>query len=292
MSNDDSIQPNYIYGFKTDLRQKSSAVELRIDKVDKFNIPYALIPKRAVYGMLMIVFIGLFNFFFMITDVKRLLYLGLPLAIGDIGILILIFLYVFIFPKFGSLLYISTNLISHIYYNRQVRKGKKPRSKATGFLPTRKDGLVRYANGDVARMFWLDGKTLKTAYPHEVLKQEEVAAAYHNNRNRTVTETIITSSEKQNTELQIENLRAMEKTTDNEGIQDLINLQRRYVEQRIEGARTTFVQYLLMIAPDERNLEDAIETLFASVEEGLYYNVSAMTKQETDRLLSEIKGFR
>ena len=218
--------------------------------------------------------------------------LGLPLVIGDIGILILIFLYVFIFPKFGSLLYISTNLISHIYYNRQVRKGKKPRSKATGFLPTRKDGLVRYANGDVARMFWLDGKTLKTAYPHEVLKQEEVAAAYHNNRNRTVTETIITSSEKQNTELQIENLRAMEKTTDNEGIQDLINLQRRYVEQRIEGARTTFVQYLLMIAPDERNLEDAIETLFASVEEGLYYNVSAMTKQETDRLLSEIKGFR
>ncbi|HCU8763854.1 hypothetical protein [Staphylococcus warneri] len=292
MPKDDSNQPNYIYGFKTDIRQKAREVELRIDKVDKFNIPYGLIPIRAVYGVLILVALLLFNFFFIVLDLKRILFLGIPLALFDIGILILVFLYAFIFPSFGSLLKISVNLMSHLYNNRQVRKGKKPRSKATGFIPARKDGLVRCANGDVGRMFWLDGKTLKTAYPQEVLKQEEIAAAYHNNRNRNTTETIITSSEKQNTELQIENLRALEKTNTNEGVQDLINIQRRYVEEKIEGARTTFVQYLFMVAPDERNLEDAIETLIASVSEGLYYNVQAMTKQETDRLLSEIKGFR
>ncbi|MVI48758.1 hypothetical protein GO737_13975, partial [Staphylococcus aureus] len=103
--------------------------------------------------------------------------------------------------------------------------------------------------------------------------QEGIAAAYHTSRNREITENIITSSQRQSTELQLENMRALEETNEDDSIKELINLQHTYTDRVIEGRATTFVQYLLMIAPDERILEEGIENLYNSVEEGLYYNV-------------------
>ena len=93
-----SAQPNSIYGFKTNLRQRKSEVELRIDKVDRWNIPYAVIPKRLIYGILMVAVILLATFFFVISDLKRALYLAIPIILLILGLLILIGLYVFTFP--------------------------------------------------------------------------------------------------------------------------------------------------------------------------------------------------
>ncbi|OEL08238.1 hypothetical protein [Staphylococcus equorum] len=291
--NNDAGQPNAIYGFKTNLRQKKYEVELRIDKVEKFNLnDYSIIPIRLIYGLLMFIAIVLGSFFFLASDVKRAMYLGVPLIVTDIGLVIIIVLYIFIYPSFGSLLGISVKLFQHLINSKQVKKGKKPRSKATGFAPTRKDGLVRYVDGHVGRYFYLDGKTSKTAYPYEVLQQEITASRYHNNRNRGTTETIITSSQKQNTERQSESLRALHETNDYDAVKDYINLNKRYVDEKIQGERTTFVQYLLMISPDEKTLNDSIDTLFASTAEGLYYNVKAFDKKETDQLLTEIKGLK
>lgn len=287
-----SAQPNSIYGFKTNLRQRKSEVELRLDKVDRWNIPYAVIPKRLIYGILMVALILLITFFFVISDLKRALYLAIPIILLLLGLLILIGLYVFTFPSFGSLLGISLNFISKIMDNRRVKKGKRARSKETGLLPVSDDGLIRYSDGKIGRFLYLDGKTSKTAYPFEVLQQEITAARYHKNRNRNTTEKIITSSQKQNTEDQLESYRVLEETNDVNGVKDLINLQYRYVDEKIDGARTTFVQYLLLISPDAKTLDDSLDTLFASTSEGLYYNVKAMNKQETERLLRDIKGLK
>ncbi|WP_215392858.1 hypothetical protein [Staphylococcus aureus] len=230
--------------------------------------------------------------FFLLIDMRRAIYIGIPLILMVISLLILIGLYAFLFPSFGSLLEISVNLINHLITSRQVRKGKKARSKKTGFKRTRKDGLIRYSSGNVGRLAMLDGRTSKTAFPTEILIQEGIAARYHTSRNRNVTETIITSSQKQSTELQLENMRALIETNDDDAIKDLINLQKEYTDKKIEGQATTFVQYLLMIAPDEQSLEEGIENLSNSVEEGMYYNVQFLNKQDTDKVLSDIKGFK
>lgn len=287
-----SGQPRKIYGFKTNLRQKKYEVELRIDKVEKFNIPYSIIPSKLIYGFIFIMIIILVTVFFLGMNLKRALYLSVPVIITDIGLIILTILYMFIFPSFGNLLSISVNLFSHMMNSKQVRKGKKPRSKKTGFAPTRKDGLIRYAIGDVGRLFLLDGKTSKTAYDNEILLQEDISATYHNSRERETTEIIITSSQKQDTERQSESLRALEITNEFSAVQDAIKQQYKYVEDKIEGEKTTFIQYLLMISPTEEILNESIETLLQSTDEGLYYSVKALDKKETDGLLNDIKGLR
>lgn len=285
-------KPREIYGFKTNLRQKKFEVELRIDKVEKFNIPYAIIPSKLIMGIIYIAIIVLATIFFIGMNLKRAVYLGAPIIIIDIGIIILIILYMFIFPSFGNLLSISMNLFSHMQNSRKIRKGKQPRSKVTGFAPTRKDGLVRYAVGDVARVFLLDGKTSKTAYDDEILQQEAISARYHNTRERDTTEIIITSSQKQNTERQSESARALEVSNDISAVKDVIKQQYKLIEEKIEGEKTTFVQYLLMISPTEEILNDSIEHLLSSTDEGLYYSVKALDKAETNAILSDIKGLR
>ena len=287
-----SGQPRRIYGFKTNIRQTKSEVELRIDKVDKFNIPYTIIPKRLVYSILMIVVLILIAGIFLLTDLRRALYIGIPVLIILVALIILIGLYAFLFPSFGSLLSISINLINHLITSRQVRKGKKPRSKATGLKKSRSDGLIRYANGNVGRLFLVDGKMSLTAYPTEVLRQEYINAAYHSSRNRETTEIMITSSQRQSTENQLENMRALSETNENEAIKEMVNLQYRYTNEMIEGRATTFVQYLLMIAPDENNLNESIEHLYHSTEEGLFYNVQPLDKKDADKVLSDIKGLK
>lgn len=291
-NDNNSGQPRRIYGFKTNIRQRKTEVELRIDKVDKFNIPYTIIPKRLIYSVLMIVGLIIAAAFFLLTDLRRALYVGIPILMILIALIALIGLYAFLFPSFGSLLSISVNLINHIITARQVRKGKKSRSRVTGFKKTRKDGLIRYAQGNVGRLFLVDGKMSLTAYPTEVLAQEGINAAYHTSRNRATTEILITSSQKQNTELQLENMRALSETNDNTAIKEMIDLQYRYTSERIEGKATTFIQYLLMIAPDEENLNESIEHLFQSTEDGLYYNIQPLDKKDTDRVISEIKGLK
>ncbi|HDP6023922.1 TPA: hypothetical protein P6W13_002503 [Staphylococcus aureus] len=285
-------KPRQIYGFKANFRQRKTEVELRIDKVDRFNIPYTIIPKRLIVSSLMAAVLIIGTIFFLLIDMRRAIYIGIPIILMVFSLLILIGLYAFLFPAFGSLLEISINLINHLITSRQVRKGKKARSKKTGFKRTRKDGLIRYSSGNVGRLAMLDGRTSKTAFPTEILIQEGIAARYHTSRNRDVTETIITSSQKQSTELQLENMRALIETNEDGAIKELIGLQREYTDKKIEGQATTFVQYLLMIAPDERSLEEGIENLSNSVEEGMYYNVQFLNKQDTDKVLSDIKGFK
>ncbi|MBY0808814.1 hypothetical protein J2K72_14020 [Staphylococcus aureus] len=285
-------KPRQIYGFKANFRQRKTEVELRIDKVDRFNIPYTIIPKRLIVASLMAAVLIIGTIFFLLIDMRRAIYIGIPIILMVVSLLILIGLYAFLFPAFGSLLEISINLINHLITSRQVRKGKKARSKKTGFKRTRKDGLIRYSSGNVGRLAMLDGRTSKTAFPTEILIQEGIAARYHTSRNRDVTETIITSSQKQSTELQLENMRALIETNEDGAIKELIGLQREYTDKKIEGQATTFVQYLLMIAPDERSLEEGIENLSNSVEEGMYYNVQFLNKQDTDKVLSDIKGFK
>ncbi|EGQ2789523.1 hypothetical protein NAC36_002421 [Staphylococcus pseudintermedius] len=290
--NNGAGKPRQIYGFKANFRERKSEVELRIDKVDKFNIPYTIIPKRLILSALMAAVLIIGTTFFLLIDLRRAVYIGIPMILMVIALLILIGLYAFLFPAFGSLLEISINLINHLITSRQVKKGKKARSKKTGFKRTRKDGLIRYSSGNIGRLALLDGRTSKTAFPTEILIQEGIAARYHTARNRSVTETIITSSQKQSTELQLENMRALIETNEDDAIKELINLQYEYTDKKIEGQATTFVQYLLMIAPDEQSLEEAIENLSNSVEEGLYYNVQFLNKKDTDKVLSDIKGFK
>ncbi|EZX74404.1 hypothetical protein [Staphylococcus aureus] len=285
-------QPNMIYGFKTHLRQKKTQVEIRLDKVDKYNIPYAMTGIRIIYAILMTFAVVLPAFFLLVGNFRRALYIAPFVIILVIGLLIYISLFMFVFPSFGSLFSISINLFKHILHSRKVRKGKSGRNYKTGLEPVRDDGRVMYSSGKIGQFLEVDGRTSLTAYPSEILSQEIVAAKYHNNRNRNTTEKLITSSQRQNTEEQLKNLKALHETNENEAIKEMIDHQYRYIDSEIEGVATTFVQYLLLISDNERHLDDSLETLEASYIEGLYHGLSKLDKEETEQFLEEFKGLK
>ncbi|HAC5789019.1 TPA_asm: hypothetical protein GZX72_14430 [Listeria monocytogenes] len=285
-------QPSEKYGFKADLREKKHEVEFRLDAVDKFNMPYSIIPIRLVYSIIMIAGILMSTVVFVISDLLRAVYLSVGILLLVLGLVTLVGLYAFIYPSFYSLLNIAMTFMNQLINMRRVKSGKTNRSKRTGFKETREDGLIQYAVGDVGRLFLLDGKTSQTSYPAEIVHQEAVARTYHNTRERDTTEIIITSSQKQNTDMQLDNMKVLEEINSDPAIREMIQIQHSYTESRIKGKITTFVQYLLMVAPNEEKLEESMSSLYDSVESGLYYNVKALNKSETDRILRDIKGLK
>ncbi|XIL13568.1 hypothetical protein N8C49_00175 (plasmid) [Enterococcus faecium] len=85
--------------------------------------------------------------------------------------------------------------------------GKKKPFRGTEILKVRQDGTIMYRDGSVALMFNLDGATSLTAFPEEIIAQEGKSIQYQNARDRSLAEIKITSSQPQNTERQIRNMK-------------------------------------------------------------------------------------
>lgn len=102
--NNDGGQPNKIYGFKANFRQRKTEVELRIDKVDRFNIPYTIIPKRLILSAVMAAVLIITAGFFLLIDLRRTIYIGIPILLMVISLLILIGLYAFYSQLLGHYL--------------------------------------------------------------------------------------------------------------------------------------------------------------------------------------------
>lgn len=280
------------YGFRVNLHEKPSDVIIRIGWLEKLGLNYAISGKKMIIGSFslagFILVLGLYAF----TNMTRLKYIFIPTVAFSVGFLIILAQFIFINPSSGSLFKSSKKMLNLLISNQKIKNGKKVNLNDLGIYVKPK-GRLEYANGDFGRMFLVDGTTSSTAYPDEVKAQEDIAKRYHTGRDRTTTETKITSSQRQNTEKQLANIdKQIRKNRKNEGIFELASQQRNFINHSINGVKTTTVQYMIVRNKSENDLLEHIDRLNRMTNQGLYYNLKQLSSKEAEKVLSDIVNLK
>ena len=173
-----------------------------------------------------------------------------------------------------------------------MKSGKVLPSRKTKLSSSRNDGTIIADNGDFMRVFYIDGSTSNNAYPEEIAQREELAIRYHNGRKRSTTETIITSSQKQNAEQQIENLENMNRFEENQALKDIRAMDIQHLRQHVDGVKPSIIQYLILRDSRERDLDESVERLNRFSQQGLYYSLQQLNKEKAERVLGNFLSLK
>lgn len=282
------------YGFKTNLHQKPTESTIRVEFIEKhINSNYLVTVKSFIISVVAIVVPAIGLLLYLSTNLIRSKYLLLPTVTMLIGMIILILQYMFKDPGQGSLLSWSMRFAKSLWSYRRVRTGKKRAFRNAEIHKIRKDGIAQYQDGSIGKVFNVDGATSQTAFPEEVLAQEELSRSYQNARKSNVTEIKITSSQPQSTERQLKNMATQKRDCkDNEAIYDIVQQQENFVKLYIDGKRTTAVQYLVVKAKSEMVLDEYVKRLESYTNNGLYYSLSALNRKDAEELITDIYNLK
>lgn len=292
VTEEDSIVIRSDYGFKMNPRQKQADTIMQFDFIDKMNIPFSPTFARSLVAIF--VFAVAFGYFgyMMTSHFEQMKYTGVWLFLIALSTSGIASFYALVNPVRGSLLSNSYLLLGQIVKDYSIKKGRIKKIRYTGIHRIREDGIIEFSNGDFGRLAHIDGTTSATAYPSEIQRQEKRATSYHDNRSKTTTEIHITSSQKQNAEQQIKSLDNLIKNTRNEAKLAMLELDKYYLENFVNGKKPTVVQYILLRDPSERYLNESIERLERFVGMGFYYSMRLLNKEEADEMLSDFLSFR
>ncbi|HHD0846068.1 TPA: hypothetical protein ACN1V3_001372 [Staphylococcus aureus] len=282
----DVIEVREDYGFKAGLRQKPMDITRRSEWLEKFNIPYAV----SMMGILMLlVGVGMTNVVtisFLTNDLERAKYIWIGVVLLDISISLIIALASFKMPSFGSPLKSGYMFIYQITRRGLIKLGIISTDHETGIARVRKDGVILYSNGDYGIMYKVDGRTSATAYPSEIVKQEEIMSSYHNGRLTTTTEFHITISQRQNAETQIANQEACRNSTNRKSIKDLCSAEITNLDEHINGVKPVAEHYLIQRNSSEQQLQISYERLENFVKrDNMYNSILRLNKKDTSEVL-------
>lgn len=278
------------YGFRANLREEPSSVTIRIGWLENIiKTSYSITAKRSLIGAILVALPSLFAWFYLTADTTRAKFLTVAILILISAVVVWVLLYMFIDPSSGSLLSGSIKMLKFINNYIKVETGRKNKLRNVGYDAIHRDGLIEFVNGDVGKLYFMDGKTSATAYPEEIQAQEKLAIRYHDARNRTTMEAKITSSQKQNAERQRANF-AKEKAMNrgNKAIQDIVDLQDLFVKNAVEGKKSQIVQYLLIRDSSQIELDKHITRLKNFSNRGMYYSLVGCNERETTDILKGI----
>lgn len=290
MEENKQIDLSHNYGFRANLHQKSTEIPIRNKWLEKINPNNTTTPKRLV-TLMFVVFICVVAYVITLsTNMTRMKYIFLPLTLILAGILGLLLLYSFVDRSNGSLLRIAFQLYKHQYHRYKLWQGKERKLREIGISNIRKEGLITFSNGDVGRLLSPDGSTSKTAFPTEILRQEVIATNYQRGRKRTA-EIKFTDSQLQDATEQINNLSKLIDRTKDERVNEILKWQKFNVEKYINGRKNTIVQHLLLRDETEEALEESVERLIKFTNDGLYYDIQVLGREETYEYFFNIFNF-
>ena len=289
---DEKIEVTETYGFKANIRQRINDVVIRVEALEKMNIPYSItIARLLIFGFVALVILA-GVFIYLTSNPQKATYVWLPIIMIAVAAIGVTAQYSLVNPSYGSLLDGSIALLIQIIRRIGVRVGRLFKPNYSGIKTVSEQGVIVFSNGDYGRIFHVDGTTSATAYPSEILQQERQATSYHDGRLRTTTEVHITSSQKQNTEQQLKSLeKLMRKTTDPAKL-SVLSQDHFYLSEKVDGVKPTIVQYLLLRDPSEKNLDDSIERLSRFAANGYYYSLRPLNKEESEEILGEILALK
>lgn len=293
MSNsEEGVKIGRDYGIKANLRQTTSNIIYPIELLRKLGIFLAITIKRLIVSILLVFTVIAVACIVLFTSQIRLMFLWLPVLILTIACLMFLGQYAFINPSFGSFLSIGKSIAVQQKESKAVRKGKLQRDRAKPVVKVEEDGLIMFENGDVGRILIVDGSTSLVAFPSEIREQELRAIRYHNSRERTTTEVEITSSQRQNAEKQINNIKSMIRSNTNPAIISMLQQDGNFLESKVNGKKSTIVQYKLMRDKTMKGLELSLEHIYRFEAEGYYYSVIELGQKETEEIIKDLYYLR
>ncbi|MGJ0146807.1 hypothetical protein ACR56S_03995 [Staphylococcus hominis] len=287
------IQVNEDYGFKHNLRLKIMDMVRRIELLEKAGIMYSV----TIRSMIVFAFafgVGFaIDFFAIINNGTRAKFIAAPLIILTALILLIIAQMCLIMPSHGSLFMSGITLAQHYFKQIMIKTGRYHIPNETMVHDVTDEGVILFYNGDYGVMALIDGMTSASAYPSEIRRQEMVASQYHNGRKKSTAEIHITSSQKQNTERQLENLENNMEVNKDPASQALMKMEYGYMKNRINGVKPTIVQYILFRNQSEKILNESLERFddFAH-NRNMYYDATLLTKDEIEKVLGNIYAFK
>lgn len=276
------------YGIKANLRQSTSSIIYPIELLRKLGIFLAITIKRLVISVLLVFGVLAVASLILFTSPIRLSFLWLPVLIIVLATLMFLGQYAFINPSYGSFLSIGKSIEEQQKESKAVMKGKLQRDRDKPVVEVEEDGLIRFKNGDVGKLLVIDGSTSLVAFPSEIREQELRAIRYHNSRERTTTEIEITSSQKQNAEKQISNIKSMIRSNTNPAIISMLQQDGHFLESKVNGKKSTIVQYKLMRDKTLKGLELSLEHIYRFEAEGYYYSVIELGQKETEEIIKDL----
>ena len=290
---DEIIQVNEDYGFKANIRQKLMDIVRRIELLEKIGIRYSVTVKSMLVFAFSLGVSFVVGFFGITSDMTRAKFIGVPVIGLIVSVLLIIAQMCLIMPSYGSLFKSGLTLGKQLFKRIMVALGRWRVPNDTMVHNVREDGIIEFYNGDFGRLMSVDGMTNATAYPSEIRRQEMVASQYHNGRKPSTTEVHITSSQKQNAERQMENLETMIRGTRNPAKYALLQMDYGYMRDKINGVKPTIVQHILFRNQSERVLYESLERFdeFAH-NRNMYYDITVLNEQETEKLLGDIFGLK
>ncbi|MBC1705836.1 hypothetical protein HB968_14320 [Listeria welshimeri] len=276
-----------MYGFKTNVRSKPSDVVVRINFFEKIlHTSYSITFRKLIIISLIYVIILLSFSAYLTSNFVRLPYIvfGNLLLLSGSGLLLSQLLFTNAFT--GTLMKSSILFALQQWDRLLIHSRRKQKFKKIGIKGISKDNMIVFSNGEVGRIYEADGFVSSTLFPEEVRHIEKEARNYNRSRGRNCVEIKITSSQRQNTEIQQENLRKMyAKNVNIKGIADICQQQKQVLEQYVEGKKLTVIQHIVLRGSSERALLEHEERLFNYVKRGLYYKIRTLGKEEQERYL-------
>jgi len=308
-NDDEMIIVREDYGFKANIRTSIKDIIRRIEFLERLNIMWAVTVARLLLFVFSFAGVVMLDFWYITNDGTRAKFVAFPIILLSIAVLGIITRLSLIDPSNGSLLKSSMQLLMQQFKRFMVANGfsKKPRRTGIHKIEQAKSTTssvssigggdegsdVLFANGDYGKIYIIDGMTSATAYPSEIKAQEDVAMAYHNGRMISTTEIHLTSSQKQNTDQQIEHLESLYRSTTDKATKSMIARQHLYLKKHVNGEKPTIIQYLILRDASRENLEESIERLINFVfNKNYYYSIAELNVDDAKRVLRDLYALR
>lgn len=290
---EDMIEVPENYGFKANLRQKFLDIVRRNEWLEKINIPYAITIKGLIILMLTLGTVILSVSIPIINDFTRAKYIAPGLIGLGASVFMLVLLTCLLMPSYGSLFKSGYSFIRQFFKRSLILLGLKKPERKTKIHKVRNDGVILYTNGDFGKLYRVDGRTSATAYPSEILEQQEITRKYHKGRTPLTPEFHITSSQRQNTDKQLSNLETLANSTSDRAKYDLINLEYTYLSTSVNGVKQVFENHIILRAKTDQKLRELMQRFEGFGEnQGMYYAIEPYDKSQTKDFLSDFFELR
>lgn len=288
------------FGFKANIRTNLFTTIYPNKFLDSLRIKQKI---PIMNAFLLILFLALIFFgavFFFINNLMPAKFIGFWVFLLLIGISILAIQIAFINPTSGIVLIGSIGLLKLLFKRLAIKIGKKPKNSRTGIHDIKnsningyRGSIIEFSNGDYGILLDVQGRKSPTDYPSETIRQLDVSQKYHTGRNRTTTEVVVSTSQRQNTDAQLEYYKTRIKSTDDEAKIEIYIEDYIYLSEQVNGVSPTIEQHLLLRDSTERNLLEHFERLENFSNSNRYlYSMTILSKKDTEQVLDGVLTFK
>lgn len=223
----------------------------------------------------------------------RFSYMGLPLMLISLAILVLLVVYIISSRRKSMLTSVMDMLLFQI--GERTRKIASPKKTVrTVGISDVEDGMIRFRNGDVGFMYRVEGNMSRSVLPAIANATARVRHQYFISRPETTQEQLITSVQRADVRAKKRYLRDAYFKAKNSNDPDrawrmqYCTMQYNLIKDNMEKNDTQLFQVLLIRDKDEKGLDKAIRAFEAAASNGMLASAQLITS--TSEIARRLRG--